>query len=299
MVDVESPSLRLSLRLFARPRSAPLIIPCGRRRLRYEGRPLVMGILNVTPDSFSDGGHFSDPAEAIARGMQMADEGADLIDVGGESTRPGASAVPAEEEARRVVPVIRQLAARIPVPVSVDTSKPLVAARALDAGAGLINDVTALRDPDMARVASAKRAAVILMHMPGTPRTMQRRPRYRNVVDDVARFLRDAAARAEAAGIAHSRILLDPGLGFGKTVRHNLALLGCLETLVALGWPVAIGPSRKSFIGVTLTRPVAERLPGTLACVARAYAAGAHMVRVHDVKAARDVIRMLDAMAHA
>ena len=277
-------------------------IPCaGGRRLVYRGRPLVMGVLNVTPDSFSDGGSFLDPGAAVERGMQMAAEGADLIDVGGESTRPGAQAVPAAEELRRVLPVIARLSRVARVPLSIDTSKADVARQALEAGASIVNDVTALRgDAQMAPVAAQARAAVILMHMQGTPRTMQQRPRYHDVVADVAAFLLAAAARAERAGIERARILLDPGIGFGKTVRHNLALMGALRQFVSLGFPVVVGPSRKSFIGRTLDAPEVDgRLAGTLACVAQAYASGVHVVRVHDVRETSQVIRMLEAMAHA
>ena len=277
-------------------------IPCaGGRRLVYRGRPLVMGVLNVTPDSFSDGGSFLDPGAAVERGMQMAAEGADLIDVGGESTRPGAQAVPIAEELRRVLPVIARLSRVARVPLSIDTSKADVARQALEVGASIVNDVTALRgDAQMAVVAARARAAVILMHMQGTPRTMQQRPRYRDVVGDVAAFLLAAAARAERAGIARARILLDPGIGFGKTVRHNLALMGALRHFVSLGFPVVVGPSRKSFIGRTLDAPEVDgRLAGTLACVAQASASGVHVVRVHDVREASQMIRMLEAMAHA
>jgi len=277
------------------------VIPCaGGRRLVYRGRPLVMGVLNVTPDSFSDGGAYRSPGAAVARGVQMAEEGADLIDVGGESTRPGAAAVPVGEELRRVLPVVRRLARAVRVPISVDTSKAEVAQAALGAGAAIVNDVTALQgDAQMASVVAQSRAAIILMHMQGTPRTMQRRPRYRDVVREVAAFLLEAAERAQRAGIARARILLDPGLGFGKTVRHNLALMGALRHFVSLGFPVVVGPSRKSFIGRTLDAPEVDgRLAGTLACVAQAYASGAHVVRVHDVQPTVQLIRMLKAIEH-
>ena len=260
-------------------------------------RPLVMGVLNVTPDSFSDGGAFAGTEAAVARGLRLEQEGADLIDLGGESTRPGARAVPVEEELRRVLPVIERLARRVRVPLSIDTSKAEVAEQALAAGASIINDVTALRgDARMAMVAARGKAAVILMHMRGTPRTMQRRPRYRNVVEDVRRFLCDAAAEAQRAGIDRARIMVDPGLGFGKTLRHNLALLSSLERLVACGFPVVLGPSRKSFIGDVLKADVQERLAGTLACIAHARGKGVAIVRVHDVKPAVDLVKMLEAM---
>jgi len=223
----------------------------------YRGRPLVMGVLNVTPDSFSDGGAFLDPDAAVERSVQMAAEGADLIDIGGESTRPGSLGISPEEELRRVLPVVRRVAKRVRLPLSIDTSKAEVADRALDAGAAIVNDVTALRgDPQMARVAARHRAAVILMHMRGTPRTMQKAPRYRDVARAVTEELLAQATQAQAAGIARPRILLDPGLGFGKTVLHNLRLLGALEEFVSLGFPVVIGPSRKSFIGHLLQAEV-------------------------------------------
>ena len=258
-----------------------------------------MGILNVTPDSFSDGGRFAGPADAVRHAQRLVDEGADLIDVGGESTRPGAAPVPAAEEARRVVPVIRALAKRLAVPVSVDTSKAEVARRAIDAGASLVNDVTALGDPQMPEVVAKARVSVILMHRRGTPQTMQRAPRYQDVVGEVREFLAQASRRAEAAGIRSDRILLDPGLGFGKTVRHNLLLLRHLDALGALGKPVVVGPSRKSFIGRVLNAEILDRLEGTLACVAYAMRQGAAMVRVHDVKPTVEFIRMWSAIEDA
>ena len=272
-------------------------VPSRLRRLVVRGRPLVMGILNVTPDSFSDGGVFAGTAAAVEHGLRMASEGADLIDVGGESTRPGAEAVSAETELSRVIPVIAQLAGALRIPISVDTSKAEVAFQAIEAGASIINDVTALRgDPQMSAVAARSGASVILMHMRGTPRTMQRAPRYRDVVGEVAGFLREAAGRAEAAGIPRARILLDPGLGFGKTVEHTLVLLRSLDRLVALGYPVVVGPSRKSFIGATLDAGVEDRLAGTLACVAWAQRGKARIVRVHDVQPAVHLLKMLEAI---
>lgn len=260
-------------------------------------RPLVMGILNVTPDSFSDGGLYLDAGAAVARAEEMVAEGADVIDIGGESTRPGAAAVPLAEELRRTIPVIRRLVKAVRIPLSIDTSKADVAERALDAGASSVNDVTALRgDPRMASVVARHRAAVILMHMAGTPRTMQRRPRYRNVAREVTAFLLRQVKQAQAAGISRSRILVDPGLGFGKTVAHNLALMAALPRFTALGFPVVIGPSRKSFIGQMLNADVNDRLAGTLACVASAFWHGVHMVRVHDVKACAQLLYMLEAI---
>ncbi len=266
--------------------------------MTWRGRPLVMGILNVTPDSFSDGGRFASPRRAVARGLAMAQEGAEVLDVGGESTRPGASAVPVEMELQRTIPVIERLARRTRVPISIDTSKARVAAEALAAGAAIVNDVTALRgDPDMAGVVAEARAALILMHMRGTPRTMQRAPRYRDVVGEVAAFLRGAAAQAIGHGVLSDRMLLDPGLGFGKTPAHNLALLRRLDVLLELGYPVVVGASRKSFIGRTLGAEVTDRLSGGLGCAAWAWAAGAHLVRVHDVRDTAHLLRMLDAIS--
>jgi len=286
-----------SVRRSPRATAARLTIPCGTTRLTYRGRPLVMGVVNVTPDSFSDGGRFADAAAASAHGRRMAEEGADLLDIGGESTRPGAAPVSIEEELRRVIPVIARLASTVRIPISVDTSKAEVAFQALEAGASIINDVTALRgDPEMATVIERSRAAVILMHMRGEPRTMQCYPRYHDVAGDVAVFLTDAARRAQAMGIERSRILLDPGLGFGKTVAHNLALMRALAQLVSLGYPLVLGPSRKSFIGKTLGANVQERLAGTLACVAQAHAAGVHVVRVHDVRPTVHLLTMLEAI---
>ena len=283
----------------ARPRhtNARMTIPGAHARLCYRGRPLIMGILNVTPDSFSDGGTYRSPEAALRRGLAMAQEGADLIDIGGESTRPGSRGVPLEEELRRTIPVVRRLAKVVSIPISIDTRKSEVALRALDAGASVVNDVTALRaDGRMASVIARTRAAVVLLHMRGSPETMQRAPRYHDVVNDIAGFLDQAIARAMQAGIARSRILVDPGLGFGKTLHHNLALMQRLDRFVALGVPVVIGPSRKSFIGTVLHADVEERLAGTLACVAAAWWHGVKVVRVHDVKPALQLIQMLEAI---
>ncbi len=260
--------------------------------IEFGGRTLVMGVLNVTPDSFSDGGAWLDPDRAVRRARDMAREGADWVDVGGESTRPGARAVTAKEELRRVVPVVERLAAE-GLTVSVDTSKAAVAAAALRAGAKIVNDVTALRgDPAMARTVARAGAAVVLMHMKGTPRTMQRAPAYRDVVAEVARFLRESLEFAWKAGIPRDRILLDPGIGFGKSPRHNVEILRRLDEFRGLGRPLVIGTSRKSFIGRALGRGVHERQFGTAATVAAAVLRGADVVRVHDVREMSDVVRM-------
>lgn len=271
-------------------------LSCGRFQLPLGRRTLVMGILNVTPDSFSDGGRYPDAAAAIQRGRELAAEGADLLDIGGESTRPGAAPVNAEEELRRVVPVIEALAAQFTIPISIDTSKALVARRALDAGASLVNDVTALQgDPAMGEVVARSGAPVVLMHMQGAPQTMQHAPRYHDVVAEVSAFFEQAMARAAACGIAEDRWLLDPGLGFGKTMEHNLTLLACLESFHRFGRPLVVGPSRKSFLGQLLNREVGERLPGTVAACVVAAQAGAHIVRVHDVAAVRDALVVMEA----
>jgi dihydropteroate synthase len=274
---------------------------CGDVRLPVFERVHVMGVLNVTPDSFSDGGRFLDEEAAVKRGVRMALEGADIIDVGGESTRPGAPPVPAEEELRRVLPVVSRLAGEVEVPISIDTTKAAVARAALQAGASIVNDVSALRfDGEMAGVVAESGAGVVLMHMRGDPRTMQRDPRYDDVVAEVRKFLITSATAAESAGISSEAIAIDPGIGFGKTAGHNLSLLKHLGTLTGLGYPLLVGPSRKSFIGATLGGLEAgERLEGTAAAVAWAAAEGANIVRVHDVKEMVRVVRMVEAIMGA
>ncbi|MGQ0679617.1 MAG: dihydropteroate synthase [Actinomycetota bacterium] len=272
---------------------------CG-RLLPVDQRTLVMGVLNVTPDSFSDGGDFIDPGAAVDRALQMVDQGADILDIGGESTRPGAEEVPETEELRRVVPVIKALAGRTGVAISIDTTKAAVAQAALDAGAIIVNDISALRfDPQMARMAAAAGAGVVLMHMQGRPRTMQANPIYADVVADVTRELIELAEAAGQEGIDPQCIAVDPGIGFGKTREHNLALLRATRQLCALGYPVLVGPSRKSFIGTTLDLPVQDRLEGTAAVVAWVVNEGARIVRVHDVKEMVRVVRMTEAIKKA
>jgi dihydropteroate synthase len=247
-----------------------------------------MGVLNVTPDSFSDGGEFLDPATAIAHARRMAEEGADVVDVGGESTRPGAVPVPEAEELRRVMPVIEGLVDE-EVALSIDTSKAEVARAATVAGAVLVNDVTALRaDPAMAEVVAASGADLCLMHMQGEPRTMQDDPRYEEVVSDVKAFLEERLGFAVAQGIGEERVWLDPGIGFGKTLAHNLELLRRLDEIVALGRPVVVGVSRKRFLGSLTGRDEAGRVAGTVAANVLAFERGAHMFRVHEVTATRD-----------
>jgi dihydropteroate synthase len=269
----------------------------GRWRLQLSARTHVMGVLNVTPDSFSDGGRYLRRDHAVAHAEQMAEAGADLIDIGGESTRPGAPPVSLREELRRVIPIIEQVAKRCRLPISVDTSKAEVARQAIAAGAAMVNDVTALRgDPRMAEVVAEAGVPIVLMHMLGTPRTMQRSPRYRSLLGELVRFFRERLAVACSAGIDRNKILLDPGLGFGKRLRHNLEILQQLERLASLNRPIVVGPSRKSFIGQVLDLPVDQRIEGTAAAVTAAILHGAHVVRVHDVAPMVRVARMADAI---
>jgi dihydropteroate synthase len=269
----------------------------GAHELDLGRRTLIMGIVNVTPDSFSDGGAFLDPAAAVEHGLRLAAEGADILDVGGESTRPGAAPVPLEEELRRVVPVVRGLAARCAVPVSVDTTKAAVARAALAEGAAIVNDVSALRfDPALGPVVAAAGAALVLMHMRGEPRTMQQGPRYDDLLGEVRAELAAALARAAAAGVDPARTIVDPGIGFGKSLAHNLELLERLGELEVLGRPVLVGPSRKSFIGGITGAPPAERVEGTIAACCLAAARGAHAVRVHDVAAVHRALTVADAI---
>jgi dihydropteroate synthase len=256
----------------------------------------VMGIVNVTPDSFSDGGLFLDPGRAIEHGRQLSAEGAEILDVGGESTRPGAEAVGAEEEVARVVPVVEGLAAG-EVPVSIDTSKLAVAEAALDAGGAVVNDVTALRaEPELAGLCAERGTDVVLMHMLGDPRTMQEDPSYDEVVDDVKAFLAERIEFATAEGIDEERIWIDPGIGFGKTVEHNLELLRRLGELADLGRPIVVGTSRKNFIGKLTGAPVDRRLGGTIASSVLAFANGAEVLRVHDVGPVREALTVAEAI---
>jgi dihydropteroate synthase len=258
-----------------------------------------MGVINVTPDSFSDGGRFANSAAAVAHALRMIEEGAGLIDIGGESTRPGAQAVSVEEEINRVVPVIEALASRTKIPISVDTSKPAVMTAAVCAGASMINDVRALREPGALEAAAQTQAAICLMHMQGEPRTMQADPRYTDVVAEVRDFLGARVAACLASGIAKNRLVVDPGIGFGKRLEHNLALLAGLPVLTALGWPVLIGVSRKSMFGTLLGRSVDERVAGGVAMATAAVLAGASIVRTHDVAATVDAVRVAVALRAA
>jgi len=275
---------------------------CREHMLQCGARPLVMGILNVTPDSFSDGNRYFDPDSAVARGLEMAAEGADIIDVGGESTRPGAEPVCQDEELCRVIPVVRRLCAGIRsgagTLVSVDTSKAAVARQAVDAGACIINDVTALTgDPGMAGVARESGAGVILMHMKGNPRVMQLNLQYGDVVLEVARFLGDRIGSLVASGMNREQLAVDPGIGFGKTLDQNLSLLKRLDALLQLGRPVAVGLSRKSFLGKLTGRETDQRLIPGIAALSFCLANGAHVVRVHDVKESVDAAKVILALA--
>lgn len=265
--------------------------------LPIQERVLIMGVLNVTPDSFSDGGHYQGVDAAVARAEAIEAEGADLLDIGGESSRPGARPVSLEEELARVLPVVSALAGRIRIPISVDTTKAEVAKQALDAGAAVINDISALcGDPEMAAVVAHAQAGLILMHMRGTPATMQDHPAYAAVVEEIVDFLHARVEAAVAAGIDRDRIAVDPGLGFGKTGEQSLVLMGGLAAFRALGRPIVVGPSRKSFVGAVLERPVHEREWGTAAAVAAGVLQGAHVVRVHSVAQMKDVTRMAQAI---
>lgn len=277
----------------------------ARRTLTLGERTLVMGVLNVTPDSFSDGGRFVTTRDAVRQALALQKAGADILDIGGESTRPGSRAISADEELRRVLPVIRALRGKLRIPISIDTRKAVVADAALAAGAEIVNDVSALQfDSAMAGVVRKHRAAVILMHMRGTPETMQRGPFARNVIREVTRGLKEAIARARSAKIPHSQILFDPGIGFGKNYAQNFELLAHLDEFASLGYPLVVGPSRKAFIGHTymqasLGAGKTDRALGTAAAVAAAILGGAHIVRVHDVAEIVQVARVADRIAAA
>jgi dihydropteroate synthase len=271
------------------------VLDCGGRTLDLS-RCRVMGILNITPDSFSDGGDFFCPETALARARDMVDAGAAIIDVGGESTRPGATAVSADEEIRRVVPVIEAIHAHLSVPVSIDTSKPAVMYAAVQAGAGMINDVRALREEGALAAVAELGVPVCLMHMQGEPRSMQQAPHYDDVVAEVKSFLLERVEACERAGIQRHQLVLDPGFGFGKDLNHNLQLLQELSALVAIGLPVLVGMSRKSMIGKILDNDVDQRLYGSMALAALAAWQGSVLIRAHDVRATVEAVRVIDAV---
>ncbi|MDH3883474.1 MAG: dihydropteroate synthase [Desulfobacterales bacterium] len=276
--------------------------------MEFGRKTCIMGVVNVTPDSFSDGGNFFTSDAAVAQGEKLAADGADILDIGGESTRPFSEPIPDDEEIRRVIPVIENLAKRLSIPISIDTMKAAVARRALEAGAAMINDISALRfDPDMAAVAKAFDTPVVLMHMLGDPKTMQKSPSYDDLIFEIRNFLEEAIRRAEGQGISKSKLIIDPGIGFGKTVSHNLLLINHLAAFASLEVPILIGPSRKAFIRKLLKNEQSEDISadspiveiGTQAAVAAAVLRGAHIVRVHDVANTRATIRILDAMKAA
>jgi len=277
----------------------------GAHRLKMGRRTLIMGILNVTPDSFSDGGHYFDLQDAVDQGKKLVADGADILDIGGESTRPFSEAITIEEEIRRVVPVIEKLSPHIDVPISIDTTKAAVAEQAITAGASIINDISALRlDPRLTEVAAAHGVPVILMHMQGTPGSMQVDPTYDDLIEEIKDFLSDAIGRAVQGGIARSKLIIDPGIGFGKTFHHNLEILNNLQKFADLDLPILVGSSHKAFIRNLLKPPEAKDLSpeapivetGTQATVAAAVLNGAQIVRVHDVAATRATLKIIDAI---
>jgi len=270
---------------------------CRGGDLQLGERTLVMGVINVTPDSFSDGGLFLEPTEAIEHGLLMAEQGVDIIDVGGESSRPGADAVTPDEELRRVIPVIEGLASRLEIPISVDTYKAQVAEQAIEAGAQIINDISGLRfDPRMPAVAARFDTPLVIMHIKGNPKTMQQAPRYTDVISEIIASLHEGIERAEQHGVDPYQVIVDPGIGFGKRVEDNLSILNRLDELAVLDRPILIGTSRKSFIGSVLNQAVDQRMVGTLATVAVSVLKGAHIVRVHDVPAIRETTALVDAI---
>ena len=262
-------------------------------------RAIVMGILNVTPDSFSDGGRFNRVEHAVGHAMRMQQEGADIIDIGGESTRPGANAVTVDEELERVIPVIRAFRQHSSLPISIDTSKPVVMRAAVTEGANMVNDVNALQAEGAVETCAELAVPVCLMHMQGEPRTMQQDPQYNDVVKDVAAYLQQRSIECIESGIHRNNIVIDPGFGFGKTLRHNLDLLNRLESISELELPVLVGISRKSMLGAILDRPVSERLYAGIAAAVIAYNKGARLFRVHDVAPTRDALAVCDALQHS
>lgn len=272
----------------------------GGGRIELGGRTVIMGILNVTPDSFSDGGRFAQYDKAVARAFELISDGADILDIGGESTRPGSAPVSLEAEIERVIPVIRAVRAKSAVPISIDTNKAEVAIRAIECGADIINDVSSLRfDPQMAATAARAGVPLVLMHMLGTPRTMQKSPVYSDLISEIADFLGERVRFAVEHGVERDQIVIDPGIGFGKTVEHNLAIIGQLEAFCRLDRPTLLGASRKRFIGSVLDRSEDERELGTAVANAFGIAAGAHIIRVHDVAFHRDAVKMADAIRAA
>ncbi len=278
------------------PRTKDLNMLCGTKILEIEKKTQVMGILNITPDSFYDGGRYLKIRDAVKRGLQMIDEGADLVDIGGVSTRPGSEAIPVEEELKRVIPVIKELTSQTKRPLSIDTYRAKVAEKALEAGAVMVNDISSLSDKDMARVIASNGAALVIMHIRGKPHCYPKNPVYYNLIAEVKSFLERRVEMALKAGVKSSNIIIDPGLGFGKTAWQSLELLMRLGELKVLGLPIMVGPSRKSFIGKISGENAKDRLPGTLAAVTLAILQGASIIRVHDVKEAVQVATLCDAL---
>ncbi len=263
-------------------------------------RPLIMGVLNVTPDSFSDGGKFFDSGKAVDHALYMVESGADIIDIGGVSTRPGSSGISSREEIKRVIPIIKQVADKVDVPISIDTVKSDVARRALDSGASMINDISALRvDKKMAHVAARHDSYLILMHMRGTPENMQNNTEYDDIIDEISKFLEDAAQKAIKAGVSEDKIIIDPGIGFGKSVEGNFVIMKNLNRFLEPGYRLLVGPSRKSFIGKTLDLDVDRRLEGSLAAACYAVLNGADIVRVHDVAETKRALAIIEKIATA
>ncbi|MEE9489112.1 MAG: dihydropteroate synthase [Thermoplasmata archaeon] len=302
--QLERATRKLSMQPFECPRIAEeieetlenyskgaLTLKAGGRQLRID-RPLVMGVINVTPDSFSDGGEFLDAEVAIAHAKKLVKEGADILDIGGESSRPGSDTLPAKEELERIVPVLEGIIDDVNVLISVDTCKPRVARKVLDMGVHIINDITGLTSAELAGVVARHEAGIVIMHMQGTPKTMQKSPRYDDVVADILRFLRERVKRAEKKGIRRESIIIDPGIGFGKTAEHNLEIISRLKEFKSLGLPVLVGASRKSFIGKVLDKDVDGRLSGGLAMLSMSIQNGASIVRAHDVRESADAARM-------
>ena len=278
----------------------PDIVEWSKGKLDFSGGAIVMGILNVTPDSFSDGGQFLDIDRAVTHGVEMAQQGAAIIDIGPESTRPGSESVSIDDQIKRAVPVIEKLSQKINIPISIDTKDSEVAGAAIEAGASIINDITALADDGMARLAVDKQVPVILMHMQGTPQTMQAAPQYHDVVTEVLEFLMERAKTAEAAGILPEHIFFDPGIGFGKTTKHNLQLLNRTELFCDIGYRVLVGTSRKRFIGqLTGKDNPTDRIFGTAATAALAVEKGASIIRAHDVAEMTDVVKLINAIKKA
>jgi dihydropteroate synthase len=272
-------------------------IRCREKTFLLGKQTLVMGILNVTPDSFSDGGLFFDRDKAVSQGLRMVEEGADFLDIGGESTRPGSMPVDPEEEIRRVIPVIESLSKKVDVPISIDTRKSIVARRAIDAGARMINDISGLRfDPELAHTAAREDVPLVLMHIRGVPETMQKNIRYDSLLSDILRYLKESVQMAEAAGVDPGQIMIDPGIGFGKTLEDNLLILRDLSEFRVLGKPILLGTSRKTFIGKILNAGPEARLEGTLSSIVAGVLNGAHIVRCHDVLPAKKAVAIADAI---